>query len=153
MKKILLLSLLSTIGTATFAASNCSISYSTDDTLTAIIQKYHFEFDNYDAVCQRLKGANAKVSLMYHSFINTRQTTAVVIAKVSDKNLPIQSNLYNSAMSSDPERTTTIEKDLLMSAVNDVLNRITQEHIDSLNGNRKELGFKTYPASTNANKK
>ncbi|WP_343682861.1 hypothetical protein [Acinetobacter baylyi] len=149
MKKLLLLSLLSTIGTSTFAAPNCYITYYADNKLLAIIKENVFKFENYDAVCQRLKSANARVNFSKSSAISTQQTTAVVIATVGDKNLPIQSDSYNYSMWSNPERTTVMEEKLLMSAVNDVLNGIKQKDIDSLNENRKKLGFKTYPVSTN----
>ncbi|WP_168396101.1 hypothetical protein [Acinetobacter indicus] len=152
MKKLLLLSLLSAIGASVSAASDCSIYYATDSKLTAIIQENSFKFDNYDAVCQRLKNANAKVNLRYSSAINVRQTTAVVVATVDDINLPIISNLYRTSMRSSPERTTVMEKVALMDAVNDVLNGINQSDIDDLNTNRKKLGFKTYPASASINK-
>ena len=128
------------------------IYYSADDKLTAILKENKFDFDNYDAVCQLLKNANAAVDLSKSSFISTLQTTATVIAKVSDKNLPIQSDIYNSSMRSNPERTTATEKDLLMKAVNDAISDINQRDIDGLNERRKKLGFKTYPASTNGNK-
>lgn len=153
MKKLLLLSLLSAIGASVSAASNCSIHYAADDKLIAIINENSFKFDNYDAVCQRLKNANAKVSLRYFSAINVRQTTAMVVATTLDKNLPIESNIYRASMRSSPEQTTVIEKVALMDAVNEVLSLIDQSYIDSLNENRKKLGVKVYPVSTNMNKK
>lgn len=153
MKKLLLLSLLSALGTSTFAASNCSISYSANGELTAIIQEYHFEFENYDAVCQRLKSANAAVQFTYSIGSNDRQSTAVVIATVKDKNLPIESTLYNPSIWSNTEQTSSPDKSLLMKALNDAMSKINQKDIDGLNANRKKLGFKTYPASTNTNKK
>ncbi len=153
MKKLLLLSLLSAVGTSAFAASKCSITYTSAAQLTAIIQGTKFEFDNYDAVCQRLKNANASVNLRHYSAINERQTTAVVMASVEDINLPVLSNTYSSSMWSSPERTTNKEEELLMLAVNEALNGISQSHINGLNENRKKLGVKTYPVSTNMNKK
>lgn len=153
MKKLLLLILLSAIGASASAASNCSITYATDNQLSAIIKEKAFEFDNSDGVCQRLKSANAKVNLRYSSAINTRQATAVVIAVVEDTTLPINSSHYSYSMTSNPERTTAHEKDVLILAVNNALNGIDQSAIDSLNENRKKLGFKTYPTSVNSNKK
>ena len=147
MKKLLLLSLLSAVGTSAFAASNCSITFSSDDQLTAIIKENSFDFENYDAVCQRLKNANASVNLRPYSVINERQTTAVVIASVTDINLPILSNRYSSSMWSSPERTSNKEKELLMLAVNDALSGITQAHINSLNESRKKFGVRVYPVS------
>lgn len=147
MKKLLLLSFLSAIGTNTFAASDCSISFSSNDQLTAIIKENSFNFNNYDAVCQHLKNANASVNLRSYSTINERQTTAVVIASVRDINLPVLSNTYSSSMWSSIERTTNKEQELLMLAVNDALSTITQSDIDNLNENRKKLGIKVYPFS------
>ncbi|MCU4304789.1 hypothetical protein KTH06_02935 [Acinetobacter ursingii] len=155
MKKLLLLVLLSVMGTSTFAASNCSITYNADDKLTAIIKENKFEFDNYDAVCQRLKSANAAIKFTYNTGTSDRETTSVVIATVKDKNLPIESNWYNPSMWSNPEQSSSVEKDLLIAAVNKALSKINQKDIDGLNENRKKLGFQTYPASTNtkSNKK
>lgn len=153
MKKLLLLSLLSAIGTSTFAASGCSIYYRAEDKLTTIIKEKPFDFANYDVVCQRLKNANAIVSLTYISSITNEQTTVSVTATVSDINLPIESGLSRNRLYSSQERTTTEENELFMDAVNDALNSIDQSDIDGLNVNRKKLGFKTYPASANINKK
>ena len=153
MKKLFLLSLLSAIGTSTFAASKCSVSYSASSELIAIIKEHHFEFENYDTVCQRLKSANAAVQFTYNVGTSDRQSTAVVIATVKDKNLPIESNWYSDAIWSNPGKSSSVEKDLLMTAVNNALSKIKQRDIDSLNANRKKLGFKTYPVSTNTNKK
>lgn len=151
MKKLLLLSLLGAIGTNVSAASNCSISYSADNKLTEIIRKNNFEFDNYNEVCERLKSANAKVDLRYSSAISNQQATAVVIATVEDINFPIFSNNYKRSIWSSPERTTAMEIELLMDAVNDALNVIDQSDIKGLNENRKKLSFKTYPASSSIN--
>lgn len=153
MKKLLLLSLLSAIGTSTFAASNCSITYFAGDKLTAIIEEHHFKFENYDALCQGLKSANAAVQFTYSTGTSDRETTSVVIATVRDKNLPIESSLYNPSMWSNPEKSSSVGKSLLMDAVNDAISKINQRDIDGLNTNRKKLGFKTYPASTSTNKK
>lgn len=147
MKKLLLLSLLSAVGMSTFAASNCSITFSSNDQLTAIIKENSFKFNNYDAVCQRLKNANASVNLRSFSVINERQTTAVVIASVRDINLPVLSNTYSTSMWSSIERTTNKEQELLMLAVNEALSSIIQSDIDNLNENRKKLGIKVYPFS------
>ncbi|MDI3378896.1 hypothetical protein [Acinetobacter sp. V89_7] len=155
MKKLFLLSLLSAIGTSTFAASNCSITYSSDDKLIAITKenKFKFEFDNYDALCQRLNNANARIKLSYMTGTSDRETTAVVIATVMDKNLPIESNTYSRSMWSNSEQSSSVEKRLLINAVNDAVSNIIQKDIDGLNANRKKLGFKTYPASISTNKK
>lgn len=152
MKKILLLSLLSALATSTFAASKCSILYYADDTLNAIIKENQFEFDNYDAVCQRLKNANANVLFNYISTITDKQTIVSVTAQLIDSNFPI-SSLSNTSMKWNDERTTFKEKQLLMQSVNSLLSNINQKDIDDLNTNRKKLGFKTYPASPNSNKK
>lgn len=152
MKKLLLLSLLSAIGTSTFAASNCSILYAADDTLSAIIKENKFEFDNYEAVCQRLKNANAEVVFTYISAITDKQTIVSVTVRLIDSNLPISSP-SNTSMKWNDERTTFKEKQLLMQSVNSVLSNIDQQDINGLNENRKKLGFKTYPASTNSNKR
>lgn len=153
MKKLLLVSLLSAMGTSTYSASECSINFTSNNMLNTIIKENKFDFENYDTVCQHLKSANATVYLAYHSDISDLQTTAAVIATLGDRNLPIKSNLYHTSMWSNPERTTAMEEKLLMSAVNDVLNSIKQKDIESLNATRKKLGFKTYPVSTNTNKK
>lgn len=155
MKKLLLVSLLSAMGTSTFAASDCSILYAADDKLIDIIQENKFEFDNYDALCQRLNNANARIKLSYMTGTSDRETTAVVIATVKDKNLPIESNTYSRSMWSNSEQSSSVEKRLLMNAVNDAVSNINQKDIDELNANRKKLGFKTYPVATNtkSNKK
>lgn len=153
MKQLFLLSLLSAIGTSTFAASKCSVSYSASSELIAIIKEHHFEFENYDTVCQRLKSANAAVQFTYNVGTSDRQSTALVIATVKDKNLPIESTLYNPSMWSNPEQSSSVEEDLLMTAINSALSKINQKDIDGLNANRKKLGFKTYPALTSTNKK
>ena len=147
MKKLLFMSLLSLIGFNAIA-SDCSIFYSSSNDLDTAIGEKPFEFDRYETVCQLLKSANAKVSLSSASNINNQQTTATVIATVMDKNLPILSYNYHSAMGSSPERTTAMERELLMDAVNGALNGIDQSDIDSLNANRKKLGVKTYPVLT-----
>jgi len=141
------------MGTSTFAASNCSISYSASGELTAIIQEYGVEFKDYDALCQRLKRANAAIQFTYSTGSSDRQSTAVVIATVKDKNLPIESNWYSDAIWSNPEKSSSVDKSLLMKALNDAISKINQKDIDGLNANRKKLGFKTYPASTNSIKK
>ena len=153
MKKLLLLSLLSILAANASAASNCSISYTTDVKLDEIIKKNNFEFENYDEVCNRLKNSNAKVDLRYSSAIDKQQTTAVIIAQVIDKNFPILSNSYKRSMWSSQERTTAIERELLMGAVNEALNVIDQSDIQGLNESRKKMGFKAYPTSSNVNKK
>jgi len=153
MKKLFLLSLLSAIGTSTFAASNCSIGYNASNELTAIIQEYGVELENYDDLCQRLKTANAVIQFIYSTGTSDRQTTAVVIATVKDRNLPIESNWYSDAIWSNPEKSSSTDKNLLMKALNHSISKINQKDIDGLNANRKKLGFKTYPASTSTNKK
>lgn len=153
MKKLFLLSLLSAIGTSTFAASNCSILYATDNKLVDIIQKNNFDFDNYEAVCQRLKKANAGIKLSYMTGKSDREATAVVIATVKDKNLPIESHTYTRSMWNNPQQNDFVEESLIMNAVNYTVSNINQKDIDGLNANRKKLGFKTYPASINTNKK
>ncbi len=139
MKKLLLLGLLSAMGTSTFATSDCFISFDTDDKLIAITKenKFEFEFDNYDAVCQRLNNANARIKLSYMTGTSDRETTAVVIATVKDKNLPIESNTYSRSMWSNSEQSSSVEKRLLMNAVNDAVSNINQKDIDGLNANRK----------------
>uniref|UniRef100_UPI003F498235 hypothetical protein n=1 Tax=Acinetobacter tandoii TaxID=202954 RepID=UPI003F498235 len=149
MKKLLLLSLLCTIGMNVSAGSNCSISYMSDDKLIDILKKNNFEFDNYQEVCERLKSANAKVNLRYTSAISNQQATAVVIAVVEDINFPIASDRYKRSIWSSPERTTAIEVKLLIGAVNDALNGIDQSDIKGLNENRKKMGVKIYPVSSN----
>jgi len=149
MKKLLLLSLLYTIGMNVSADSNCSISYMSDDKLIDILKKNNFEFDNYQDVCERLKSANAKVNLRYTSAISNQQATAVVIAVVEDINFPIASDRYKRSIWSSPERTTAIEVKLLIGAVNDALNGIDQSDIKGLNENRKKMGVKIYPVSSN----
>ncbi|TCB65873.1 hypothetical protein [Acinetobacter sp. ANC 4178] len=149
MKKLLLLSLLCTIGMNVSAGSNCSISYMSDDKLIDILKKNNFEFDNYQEVCECLKSANAKVNLRYTSAISNQQATAVVIAVVEDINFPIASDRYKRSIWSSPERTTAIEVKLLIGAVNDALNGIDQSDIKGLNENRKKMGVKIYPVSSN----
>ena len=149
MKKLLLLSLLCTIGMNVSAGSNCSISYMSDDKLIDILKKNNFEFDNYQEVCERLKSANAKVNLRYTSAISNQQATAVVIAVVEDINFPIASDRYKRSIWSSPERTTAIEVKLLIGAVNDALNGIDKSDIKGLNENRKKMGVKIYPVSSN----
>ena len=131
------------------ADSNCSISYMSDDKLIDILKKNNFEFDNYQDVCERLKSANAKVNLRYTSAISNQQATAVVIAVVEDINFPIASDRYKRSIWSSPERTTAIEVKLLIGAVNDALNGIDQSDIKGLNENRKKMGVKIYPVSSN----
>ena len=147
MKKLLLMSLLSLVGFNAIA-SDCSITYTANDEINAIIKENSFEFDHYETVCQLLKNANAKVLLTPTSGISNQQTTATVIARVMDKNLPILSYHYHYSMGSSPERTTAKEKELLMDAVSGALNGINQSDIDNLNANRKKLGVKTYPVLT-----
>lgn len=153
MKKILSLSLLSVMATSTFAASNCSITYNADDNLTAIIKENKFDFENYDAVCQRLKNVNARVKFTYISAITDKQTVVMVTASLMDNNFPISSINNFTRIGWDDERTTIKEKQLLMQSVNIVLSNMDQSKIDDLNANRKKLGFTTYPAPTNSNKK
>lgn len=152
MKKILSLILLSVMATSTFAASNCSITYNAAENLVAIIKENKFEFDNYDAVCQRLKNANAEVKFTDISAITDKQTVITVTVMLMDKDFPIPSTSYTT-MVWDDERTTIKEKQLLMQSVNVALSNMDQSKIDNLNANRKKLGFKTYPAPTNSNKK
>ncbi|MDO5544148.1 MAG: hypothetical protein Q4F77_12740 [Acinetobacter sp.] len=153
MKKLLLLSLLSALAVNASAASNCSITYIAGDKLTYIIKQNPFDFENYDQVCNRLKNANARVSLSFNSSIGERQTIAVVMATVLDKNLPITSHITSSSIWTSATRTTAMESELLMDAINGSLNLINQSDIDSLNESRKKLGVKTYPASNNVSKK
>lgn len=153
MKKLFLLSLLSAIGTSTFAASNCSILYAADDNLVDIIQKNNFNFDNYEDVCQHLRNAKARIKLSYMTGTSDQETTTVVIATVKDKNLPIESHTYTRSMWNNSQQDGPVAESLIMNAVNHAVSNINQKDIDGLNASRKKLGFKTYPASTSTNKK
>lgn len=145
MKKLLLIGLLTICMQNTLANSKCSIIYNTanEKLQDAINDMPNFDFENYSEVCKILKNANAKVTLSSISGISNDQTTAVVISNVRDKNLPIFSDISHNSMVWDEKRTTQTEKQLIMYAVNNALNAITKEHIDSLNENRKKLGYES----------
>lgn len=146
MKRLLLIGLLTLSMQNTLANSKCSITYITgSQSLKYIVDEMpSFKFENYDEVCKILNTANAKVKLTSISSISDNQTTALVTSIVMDKNLQIYSNASYSSMVWSKIRTTATEKELTIDAVNNALNGIIKEHIDSLNKNRKELGYKSY---------
>lgn len=154
MKKFLLFSLLALSVQSSFAASNCLIEYNPGDSELELVtdKMQSFDFENFDKVCKLLKNSNAKVHLSSMADISNYQTTAIVTARISDKDLPIYSHVYYTSMHWSPERNSIKQEELMMSAVNSALNEITQEHVNSLNENRKKLGYKIYPAYTDTRK-
>lgn len=146
MKKLLLISLLTLSMQNALANSKCTIVYNAgNEVLKYIVDEMPaFNFENFDEVCKNLKNANAKVKLTSISSISDNQTTAIVTSIVMDKNLPIYSDMSFNSMTWSQNRNTATEKNLTIDAVNNALNGITKEHINSLNKNRKTLGYKSY---------
>ena len=138
MKKLLLISLLTLSMQNALANSKCTIVYNTgNEVLKYIVDEMPaFNFENFDEVCKNLKNANAKVKLTSISSISDNI--------VMDKNLPIYSDMSFNSMTWSQNRNTATEKNLTIDAVNNALNGITKEHINSLNKNRKTLGYKSY---------
>lgn len=149
MKKFVLCLLLSVFGAMSHASAKCSILYNTDAKLMHIMatNQIDLNFAHHDEICLKLKNANAGVYFRFESAITDLQTIALVFASLKDLDHPIESNSYATAIFVNQTRTTIAEKDALVRAVNTVLRNIDQQNIDSLNLNRKRLGFKTYPAN------
>lgn len=147
MKKLLLSCLLGLVGQHAMAAENCTIAYNTNMRLAGIIKENKFDFANYNSVCQLLQNAHAKVEFTFTSAISEQQTTAVVIARLADQDLPLISETYTASLNWHEKKTSAQENRQLMKAINSALSQINQKDVESLNKVRQKMGVPVYPAT------
>lgn len=113
--------------------AECLMQTSKDDALSNEVQKYGWNFENYDELCQKLKKANAGVQLSQFAMITQYQTTVSTTAHLYPLELEKK---YNQrfltqrsfhAMTAHPERTTEMQKKLILMNANYTLNGLITE--------------------------
>lgn len=134
--------------TQTYAKDECSIDFTTNQSLIRTIKEKGFVFENYDKVCKLLRSANASVDIVSMSQISPYQTTAAVDVRLKAKEYEAQGiNVYSEHQSwirYEQERTTLIQESAAYNVTMSALNAISQNSVDELNKQRAAL--KNYKA-------
>lgn len=129
--------------TQTYANNECTISYSTNDTLDALIKEKKFVFDNYDKVCKLLRSANTSVDIVTTGQISPYQTSSAVQIRLKDLELSKQGlNLYSKHhiwLRYNSERTSAAQEKDIYGIAMVALNDIDQDLVDDLNLQRAAL--------------
>ncbi|WP_180108648.1 hypothetical protein [Acinetobacter sp. YH12147] len=129
--------------TQTYANNECTIYYSTNATLEALIKEKKFVFDNYDKVCKLLRSANAAVDIVTAGQISPYQTSSAVQIRLQDLELSKQGlNLYskhNIWLRYNSERTSAAQEKDIYGIAMVALNGIDQDLVDDLNLQRAAL--------------
>jgi hypothetical protein len=99
-------------------AADCSINYTADNQTADVIQREHFGFDGYDALCSALQAAHLKLDIdSDKGVLNDRAYAWVIIRLASDS-----TGVPSDRLSSTTKITTPADEETASKALMDVIN-------------------------------
>ena len=108
-------------------ASDCSITYTADDAMTAVIEHEHFGFAGYDELCPALKAAHLKIDIDGDKGVLNDRAFVWVMVRLESVSTTVTSDFYRSTTKiTTPADEETASK-AAMDAVNESLEHIAAE--------------------------
>lgn len=113
--------------------ANCVITSSKDYSLTDLIEKEGWNFDNYAEVCQELKRHNLGAKISQVAYISNSQTTVSTSIRLYPLEIDKKYNKIiltasgKTSMLLNPERTTEMMNKLKYQDANDTLSVLTTD--------------------------
>lgn len=132
----------SSIACASIYANACTVNYVTsEDVVIKVIGKYKWGFSNYDAVCEKLRRANAVILVKGDATVLGNKSIAWATVNLKDGDLMIFTNSYG-GNSTTVNGYASIDRaeQLLMQSINDAVDSMDVDSaIRSLNEARKKV--------------
>ena len=127
---------------ASFAGLACDVTHSTaDENVRKIVKENGWGFHHYDAVCEKLRRANAALVTDGDATVLGNKSIAWATVGLKDKELMVFTNAFggSSTKTNDYASMDTARK-MLMEAINSAVNNMDLDKaIQSLNENRRQV--------------